>query len=75
MQILLAEDEKDLARAIQVILEKQDYLVDVVHDGQDAYDYAQLAEYDVLILDIMMPKLSGLEVVKKLRAEGYRHLF
>lgn len=70
MRILLAEDEKELARAVQVILEKQDYLVDVVHDGQDAYDYANLAEYDGMIFDIMMPKISGVEVVKKLREEG-----
>lgn len=70
MRILLAEDEKELARAVQVILEKQDYLVDVVHDGQDAYDYANLAEYDGMIFDIMMPKISGVEVVRKLREEG-----
>lgn len=70
MHILLAEDEKELARAIQVILEKQGYLVDVVHDGQDAYDYASLSDYDGMIFDIMMPRLSGVDAVKRLRAEG-----
>lgn len=68
MQLLLAEDELDLARAIEVILTKQGYLVDVVHDGEDAYQYAQLSQYDGIILDIMMPKLSGIEVLTKLRA-------
>lgn len=70
MRLLLAEDEQDLARAIQVILENQGYTVDSVHDGEDAYEYASLAEYDGLILDIMMPKSSGLEVLEKLRKEG-----
>jgi len=60
----------DLARAIEVILTKQGYLVDVVHDGKDAYQYAQLSQYDGIILDIMMPKLSGIEVLTKLRATG-----
>lgn len=70
MQLLLAEDELDLARAVEVILTKQGYLVDVVHDGEDAYQYAQLSQYDGIILDIMMPKLSGIEVLTKLRAAG-----
>lgn len=70
MQLLLAEDEKELARAIQVILEKQGYLVDVVYDGETAYDYAKLAEYDGMIFDVMMPKRSGTAVVKQLREEG-----
>lgn len=70
MRLLLAEDEQDLARAIQVILENQGYIVDSVHDGEDAYEYASLAEYDGVILDIMMPKRSGLEVLEKLRNEG-----
>lgn len=70
MQLLLAEDEKDLARAVEVILTKQGFVVDVVHDGQDAYEYATLSDYDGLILDIMMPKMSGVDVVEKLRGEG-----
>lgn len=70
MRLLLAEDEQDLARAVQVILENQGYSVDIVYDGQDAYDYASLAEYDGMILDIMMPKLTGLEVLDRLRKDG-----
>lgn len=70
MQLLLAEDEVDLARAVEVILTKQGYIVDVVHDGAEALEYAQLSEYDGIILDIMMPKMTGLEVLSKLRATG-----
>lgn len=70
MRLLIAEDEAELARAIQVILENEGYTVDSVHDGKDAYEYAVLAEYDGIILDIMMPKLSGMEVLEKLRSEG-----
>ena len=70
MRLLIAEDEEELARAIQVILENEGYTVDSVHDGKDAYEYAVLAEYDGIILDIMMPKLSGMEVLEKLRSEG-----
>lgn len=70
MRLLIAEDEQELARAIQVILENQGYAVDSVHDGEAAYEYVSLAEYDGIILDIMMPKLSGLEVLDKLRNEG-----
>ncbi|MBM6614811.1 response regulator transcription factor [Desemzia sp. RIT804] len=69
MRLLIAEDEQELARAIQVILENQGYVVDSVHDGEDAYEYASLADYDGIILDIMMPKLSGLKVLDKLRKE------
>lgn len=70
MRLLIAEDERELARAVQVILENQGYAVDSVHDGEEAYEYASLAEYDGIILDIMMPKLSGLEVLNRLRNEG-----
>ena len=70
MRLLLADDEQELVRAIQVILESQGYTVDSVYDGKDAYEYAGLAEYDGIILDIMMPTYSGLEVLEKLRKEG-----
>lgn len=70
MRLLLADDEQELVRAIQVILESQGYSVDSVYDGKDAYEYAALAEYDGIILDIMMPTFSGLEVLEKLRKEG-----
>jgi DNA-binding response OmpR family regulator len=70
MRLLLAEDEVDLAEALAAFLEKNQYVVDVVHDGADAYDYASTGAYDALILDIMMPKMDGIRVLQKLRQEG-----
>lgn len=70
MRLLLVEDEQELSRAVQVILENEGHIIDIVYDGQDAYDYASLADYDGIILDIMMPKLTGLEVLERLRKEG-----
>jgi len=69
MRVLVVEDEKALAKAIEKILMKNGYMVDVVHDGQEAYDYISLGDYDVILLDVMLPKLSGFEIVKKVRAE------
>lgn len=70
MKLLLAEDEKDLAKGLKAILEHNKYIVDVVHDGEDALYYAQSEHYDCLILDVMMPKKSGFEVLFQLRKEG-----
>ncbi|WP_028589178.1 response regulator transcription factor [Paenibacillus massiliensis] len=70
MRILIAEDELHLAEAVSQILKKNNYSVDMVHDGRDALDYAQSGIYDLLLLDIMMPKLDGLTVLKTLRANG-----
>ncbi len=70
MKILVAEDECDIARALEAILEREGYAVDVVHNGRDALDYATCAPYDGLILDIMMPKMDGVEVLKQLRQAG-----
>ncbi|MBQ7460093.1 MAG: response regulator transcription factor [Oscillospiraceae bacterium] len=70
MKLLLAEDEKSLARAVKTILEKNNYLVDVVYDGREALDYLEADSYDGAVLDIMMPKMDGLEVLERLRAEG-----
>lgn len=67
MKLLLAEDEKDLAEALEAMLKHNNYTVDTVHNGQDALDYLLLEEYDGAILDVMMPKMDGLSVVKKLR--------
>lgn len=72
MKLLLAEDEKDLAKGLKAILEHNKYIVDVVHDGEDALYYAQTEHYDCLILDVMMPKKSGFEVLFQLRKEGYQ---
>ncbi|MBQ9879504.1 MAG: response regulator transcription factor [Clostridia bacterium] len=70
MNILIAEDEVSLANAIKRILEQQGYFVDEVNDGLSAIDYAKTVGYDLLILDVMMPKLDGFEVVRILRKDG-----
>ena len=70
MRILIAEDEKDLNRLLKKRLENQKYSVDACFDGQEALDYLEGAEYDALILDIMMPVMDGLTVLKKLRSRG-----
>ena len=72
MRLLFAEDEKSLSRAVTAILEKNKFSVDAVYDGQDALDYLRAGNYDGAILDIMMPKLDGIEVLRTIRAEGIR---
>ncbi|MBQ8689696.1 MAG: response regulator transcription factor [Clostridia bacterium] len=67
MRILIAEDERSLARALVKIFEKNNYSADAVYNGEDALTYLELGNYDVAILDIMMPKCDGLTVLKKLR--------
>ena len=68
MRILLAEDERSLSRALCKIFEKSNYSVDAVFDGEDALEYINSGNYDVAVLDIMMPKLDGIEVLKRVRA-------
>ncbi len=70
MRILLAEDEKELSNALTAILKHNNYSVDAVYDGADAFDYGLSGNYDILILDIMMPEMSGLLVVERLRKKG-----
>ena len=70
MRLLIAEDELDLAEVLTAFFEKNQYTVDAVHDGAAALDYAVTGEYDAIILDIMMPKLSGLAVLTRLRDAG-----
>lgn len=72
MRLLLAEDERSLSRALTALLERNHYAVDAVYDGQEALEWLQAGNYDALILDIMMPKLDGLEVLRRLRAQGSR---
>ena len=72
MRILLAEDEKALAKAIVKIFEKNNYSADAVYDGEEALAYIESGNYDVAVLDIMMPKLDGISVLKKVRASGNR---
>ena len=70
MRILLAEDERSLSRAIFALLEKHNYSADAVYDGQEALDYLEAENYDAVILDIMMPKLDGLSVLRTLLERG-----
>lgn len=70
MRLLLAEDELSLSRALVHILEKNHYSVDPVYNGQDALDYLENGNYDAVILDIMMPCVDGITVLKKIRASG-----
>ena len=70
MRLLVAEDQKDLNDIITKTLTRNHYTVDSCFDGQEALDYLDMAEYDAVILDIMMPKKNGLEVLKSLRASG-----
>ena len=70
MRLLLAEDERSLSRAIKAILEKNNYSVDAVFDGEEAADYLDAGNYDGVILDVMMPKRDGISVLKALRAKG-----
>lgn len=70
MRILLAEDERSLSRAVVALLEKNNYSADAVYDGQEALEYLEAGNYDALILDLMMPKMDGLTVLRTLREQG-----
>ena len=70
MRILIAEDELDLAEALTVFFEKNNYIVDTTHNGVAACDYALTGMYDAIILDVMMPEMDGIEVLKYLRKKG-----
>ena len=70
MRILLAEDERSLSRAVIALLEKNNYSADAVDDGQEALEYLEAGNYDALILDLMMPKMDGLTVLRTLREQG-----
>lgn len=69
MKVLVVEDETRLADALGQIMTEQKYAVDVVYDGADGLAYAQSGQYDVIVLDVMLPKLDGFAVVRKLREE------
>lgn len=70
MRILLAEDERSLSRALVALLERSNYSADAVYDGEEALAYLEGGNYDALILDIMMPKVDGLTVLRRLREQG-----
>ena len=69
MKILVIEDEKLLADSIQALLTKKGFDVETVYDGERGAEYAELGIYDLLILDVMMPKMNGYEVARKIRAQ------
>lgn len=70
MRILLAEDERSLSRAVIALLEKNNYSADAVYDGREALEYLEVGNYDALILDLMMPKMDRLTVLRTLREQG-----
>lgn len=72
MRILIAEDEVATAKALKLLMEKAMYSVDIVHNGDDAWDYIQEGSYEVIVLDIMMPGKSGIEVLSLIRQNGIR---
>lgn len=69
MRLLLCEDERSLSRAIETILKRNNYSVDAVYNGKDALDYITVGNYDGIILDIMMPIMDGIQVLKEIRAK------
>lgn len=70
MRILIAEDESMIRKALRTLLERSKYTVDEAADGEEALDFIAVNAYDVIVLDIMMPKKDGIEVLQKLRADG-----
>lgn len=72
MKLLYAEDEQAMSEAVTDILTYHKYIVDAVCNGKDALDYALADSYDGMILDIMMPEMSGIEVLRELRKKGCR---
>ena len=69
MRVLLADDEAEMIRALRLVLEKNKYSVDAVGTGPEALDYIRRSVYDAVVLDIMMPGMDGLEVLRSARAE------
>ncbi len=70
MRILVADDEPDMTAVLAALLKREHYSVDVVHDGREALDYGLAENYDCLVLDIMMPKLDGIQVLQALREQN-----
>ena len=75
MRLLLAEDEKELSNALVTVLKHNNYSADAVYNGQDAFDYLDSGNYDGAILDIMMPKMDGITVLKEIRKKEMPFLF
>lgn len=70
MRVLIAEDERSLAQVLVTILEKNNYSAEAVYDGESAIQYLESGTYDATILDVMMPKMDGISVLKQIRAQG-----
>lgn len=70
MRILVIEDEHKIANSIKRGLEQESYAVDVAYDGEEGYDLASSEDYDIILLDLLLPKMPGMEICKKLRQEG-----
>nr|WP_325185848.1 response regulator transcription factor [uncultured Oscillibacter sp.] len=70
MRILVADDEAEMTMVLEALLKRAHYSVDVVHNGQDAVDYGLAENYDCIVLDIMMPKLDGIQALRALRAKN-----
>ena len=69
MRVLIVEDEVRLAEALGEIMKGQRYTVDIVNDGEDGFDYAMSDIYDVIVMDVMLPKMNGFDIVRKMREE------
>lgn len=72
MRILLVEDDHSLAQAVADVLNTQHYVVDIAADGQDGWELAEVCSYDLILLDVMLPKLDGISLCRQLRQEGYQ---
>lgn len=70
MRVLIVEDEVHLADALGEIMKSNKFTADVVYDGEDGFDYAMSGNYDIIVMDVMMPKMNGFDVVKKMRQEN-----
>ena len=75
MNILLVEDEKRLSEVLVKILQENKYTVDAVENGSDGLLYAQKGQYDIIILDVMLPEKSGLEIARILRKENNKNTY
>src|ERR1700674_5244263 len=72
MRVLIVEDEKDMAQVLKVGLEEENHLVSLAFDGVNGLEMARACDFDVIVLDVMLPKLDGFEVARRLRAKGNR---
>jgi DNA-binding response OmpR family regulator len=72
MRVLIVEDEKDMAQVLKVGLEEENHLVSLAFDGLSGLEVAVACDFDVIVLDVMLPKLDGFEVACRLRAKGNR---